>query len=95
MVSLREQEDIAARALEFAIEQARFSPRRRTKWRAMFQPCPVYRRSDAIVKRRKLMEPWAAYCEQTDVANNVDGQAADQSEANGDAGTTRRYSAVG
>ena len=54
----------------------------------------AYRRSDALEKRRKLMEAWAAYCEQTDVASNVDGQAAAQSGANG-VDTTRRYWAAG
>jgi hypothetical protein len=39
-----------------------------------------------------LIEAWAAYREQ--VASNVDGQAAAQSEANG-ADTTRRYWAAG
>jgi hypothetical protein len=41
------------------------------------------------------MEAWAAYCEQTDVASNVDLQAAAHSEANDDADTTRRYAAAG
>jgi hypothetical protein len=51
-------------------------------------------RSDALERRRKLMEAWAAYSEQADVASNVDGQAAAESEANG-AGTTRWYWAAG
>jgi integrase len=55
----------------------------------------AYRRGDALEKRRKLMEAWAAYCEQADVASNIDRQAAAQSEANGDADTTPRYAAAG
>ena len=31
----------------------------------------AYRRGDALEKRRKLMEAWAAYCEQADVASDV------------------------
>ncbi len=30
----------------------------------------VYRRSDALEKRRKLMEAWAAYCERSN-SNNI------------------------
>jgi integrase len=31
----------------------------------------AYRRGDALAKRRKLMEAWAAYCEQKPIADNV------------------------
>ena len=31
----------------------------------------AYRRSDALEKRRKLMEAWASYCEPTRTANIV------------------------
>lgn len=31
----------------------------------------AYRRSDALEKRRKLMEAWAAYCEPSDSSNIV------------------------
>ena len=30
-----------------------------------------YRRSDALEKRRKLMEAWAAYCDPSDASNIV------------------------
>jgi hypothetical protein len=62
--------------------------------RAMLQPCPVYRRSDALENRRKLMEAWAAYCERIDVASNIDDHAAAPVGANG-VDTTRRYWAPG
>jgi hypothetical protein len=95
MESLREQQGIAARALEFTIltvrAQAKRRVRRETKLPTTFGRCPrgAYRRGDALEKRRKLMEAWSAYCGRADVPSNADGQAA-QSEQTG-ADTTRRY----
>jgi hypothetical protein len=57
--------------------------------REIADPCdPAGTRGGGRRQRRKLVEAWAAYCGQADVASNVDGQAAAQSETT-DAETTR------
>jgi hypothetical protein len=38
----------------------------------------AYRPSDGLEKRRKLMEAWAAFCEESDVASNADGRIRDE-----------------